>query len=319
MRKTGISIILLFIINVIIFLNRHKGFEYVNALSREQLYPAECDNACINKWTKPGKIYSSSELAQGLSFLQKKIFIDTIKIAENKIVSVAAYLFDTYQHQIGFPSSHLNSLKPLQQIQLLSSDTSQHLWCGNFQSIFGYFTTAMGLPNRYIELTSFPGSEQGGTHEVNEVYLEEYKKWVMVDATRNMLLIKKEDVPVSAADYFNFNLYNQPGVLQVLKAATDNSFIFDTLTAGKKPQDYFFNKNFFLRYYYMTDLQKVYSPLLKLKRYMLPDPWYSIYDPQNSYSDFRFRVKQLFIFLLGISLLLYLFLFLKKNKPFKSD
>ena len=319
MRITGIGIILLLIINFIIYLNRNNGFEYINALSIEQLYPSECDNNCINKWTKPDKKYSSAELTEGFSFLKMNTGIDTIKTDEIKIISIAAFLFLTYQNQMGQPSARLNHLLPLKQLELLSSEKSEHLWCGNFQSIFGYFCSCAGLPARYVEITSFPGLYPEDTHEVNEIYIEKYKKWVLVDVTRNMLMIKKNAAPLSAAEYFNFKVSDKAGTVQVLKATSNNSFIFDTVIAEKNMEDNYFNKNFFLRYYYMTDLQKVYDPLLKLKRYILPDSWYAVYDPRNNYTNYRFRLKQFFILLMGISLLLYLCLFLKKNKNSTSD
>jgi hypothetical protein len=237
--------------------------------------------------------------------------------AEGKLTSIAAYLFSEFHHQIGDPSALLRSLRPLQQLQLLKSDTSEHLWCGNFQAAVGYFCTAIGLPNRYVEITALPGTKNGGTHEVNEVYMENYKKWVMVDVTRNMLITKKNSIPVSAAEYFNFNLQDKPVKMQVLRSDNNNSFIFDTINAEKTQEDHFFNKNFFLRYYYMTDLKKVYRPVSKLKRYLFPDPWYAVYDPQNSFSNLRFRVKQIFILLFGLSVILYLFLRIKHKPRYK--
>ena len=314
MGKTGIGIILLIVINLIIYLNRNKGFEYIEALPLEKLYPSVCNNDCIKKWEGTDKKFSLPELEKGLLFLKTKLSWDTIKTDEKKIITIAAYLFQSYRHQLGRPSERLNNLPPLQQLELLSADTSEHLWCGNFQFIFDFFTFSAGLRNRYVEINSYPGVPISGTHEINEIYLDNYKKWIMVDVTRNMILVKKNNSPLSAAEYFNFRLYNKSDTLQILRSASNNSIIFDTLIAEKKREDEFFNKDFFLRYYYITDLHMVYDPFQKIKRYLLPHPWYAIYDPQHTYTNFRFRIKQFFILILGIFLLLYLYSFLKINK-----
>lgn len=311
MKTTRLIIVLLFIINLVIALNRNRGFAYVNALTADKLYPAECDMECIEKWTRPNKKFTPAELEHGRSVLKKEMAIDSAFSDEDKIVRISGYLYSKFHRQAGQPSAKLNSLQPLQQLQLLSKDTTEKLWCGNFQAMTGFLCTAAGLPNRYVEITSFAGALQGGTHEVNEVYLQKNKKWVMTDVTRNMLLIKNGDHPVSAAEYFQLSLQAGNSKLQVQKTASNNSIIFDTLMAKTKSEDSFFNKNFFLRYYYMTNLQQVYSPLQKMKRYLLPESWYAVYDPQNSYPNTRFRVKQLFAALLGFSLLFYGGLFLK--------
>ncbi|GEM_PF-2843645 len=317
MKTTRIVIVLLFIINLVIALNRNRGFAYVNALTTDDLNPAECNKECIEKWTKPNKKFLPAELENGRFILKKERVLDAAFSDEDKIMRIAGYLYSKFHRQAGQPSAKLNSLQPLQQLQLLSEDTTEKLWCGNFQAMIGFLCTAAGLPNRYVEITSFAEAPSGGTHEVNEVYLEKNKKWVMTDATRNMLLIKNGDTPVSASEYFQYNLQAGNTRLRVLKTASNNSFIFDTLMTETKPGDSFFNKNFFLRYYYMTDLQQVYSPLQKLKRYLLPESWYAVYDPQNNYSNTRFRIKQFFAALLCFALLLYGGLFLKTKFPAK--
>jgi len=198
----------------------------------------------------------------------------------------------------------------------LTANRERHLWCGHFQRMFGFFCTAAGLQNRYIEIVPVTDSVNAGYHEVNEVYLPSTKKWVMVDITRNYFLISKYDQPLSAAGYLDYRLQG-PDENLVITCFDSDTILARALSKEKFPTDIYFNKNYFLRYYLNLDLSEVYSPVQKIKRYILSDPWYEIYSPAMSHSNFLFRVKQFFFFGFLVSVLMILICTVKyrKRKP----
>ena len=187
------------------------------------------------------------------------------------------------------------------------------LWCGHFQRMFGFFCTAAGLQNRYVEIVPVKGSVNVGYHEVNEVYLPGTKKWVMVDITRNFFLISKNNQALSAAGYLNYRLQEQPETLLITCFDSD-SILTKSLPMEKFSTDIYFNKNYLLRYYLNLNLSEVYSPAQKFKRYIFPDPWYEIYSPGLSHSDLFFRIKQFFFFGFLVLILMLLFNALKYKK-----
>ena len=116
----------------------------------------------------------------------------------------------------------------------------------------------------------------------------------MVDVTRNLLLIKKNQRLLSAAEYFNYRLQKDTNTLFFV--CTDTVVNRKFMSQQKNIADIYFNEDHFLRYYIITDLSKVYTARSKIKRYFLADPWFEMYDPGKRHSNFLFRVKQFFLF-----------------------
>lgn len=290
--------------NLFIFINRNRGFEYRKFSNIDELYSPHADNNFLKRWTKPNERFTDAELQAGISLLKHEISIDTFQDEESKVIAIAGFLAHSFFRQLGAPSDSLSRLSPLQQYQYLARNKSAGLWCGHFQAMFGFFCTAMGLSNRYIELVPVNNDIPRDIHEVNEVYLAKAKNWVMVDVTRNILLVRGKGHILSAAQYLDLGMQAWDDTLEFVRPDT---------TAGKgvvairqfSSRDNYFNKNYLLRYYIETDLSKVYAPQEKIKRYILAHPWYEQYDPGNQHSNFLFRVKQGFIFLFFGLLLLF--------------
>ena len=307
MRIAGISLLILLIINIVVGMNRNNGSNYLSSYSLDELYPSICNEACLNKWTFPDKRYSNSDIETGKKFLKDDIRLDSAKNTEEKIKLIAGYLHSALHDQTGNPGALIRSLEPFQQLQLLLKDTSQKLWCGNFQAIFGFLSTTAGLKNRYVEVTSL-----GTTHELNEIFSPTYNKWIMVDVTRNNIFITKENLPLSTAEYFNLQLKGQPINLHTVKNKADKSANFDTVLREAGKSDEYFTNNALLRYYLKMDLKEIYSLPAKTKRYIMADPWFVVYDPKNKHDNTLFRVRQFFIAAFCITLLLNIYLVLKK-------
>ena len=290
--------------NLLIFINRNKGFEYKKVSSLEELYPSSPSNSFLNKWIKYNLRFSPAELNQGLTLLNQAIRIDTISNEERKIICIGGWLYNSFRRQIGVPDDSMTKLSPLQQYHYLLRHKEKQLWCGNFQGMFGFFCAAVMLSNRYVEIA--PMNNNSDTHEVNEVYLAGIKKWVMADVTRNLLLIRKNDHFFSTAEYLDYKLQHHTDELYVVQAdsSTANKFY---ISSENNSADTYFNENHFLRYYHTLDLSKVYAFWPKIKRYFLVDPWYEMYVPGNRHSNFLFRVKQFFLFGMGAMIIVMLY------------
>ena len=308
MRIAGFSLLILLIINIVIGLNRNNGFNYTANYSLDELYPSVCNESCLNKWTFHDKQYSNTDIELGKKFLKDYIRIDSEENTEEKIKLIGGSLYSALHNQSGIPGGLIRSLEPFQQLELLLKDTSQKLWCGNYQAIFGFLSTAAGLENRYVEVTS----SENNTHEVNEIFSSTYNKWIMVDVTRNNIFIIKESLPLSTAEYLNMQSKGQPVDLYIVKDKVDKSVSFDTVLREAGKSDEYFTNNALLRYYLEMDLKKIYSVPAKIKRYIIAAPWFVVYDPKNKQDNTLFRVRQFFIAAFCISFLLNICLVLKK-------
>lgn len=309
-NKLLLSLSILFVIsNLFFFINRNKGFEYKKFSNIPELYPPNPGKGFLAKWINYKIRFSSEELDQGSTLLNKMIGIDTIVNEEKKIISIAAWLYNSFYKQKGTPDSSISKLSPLQQYRYFSDHKEAKLWCGNFQGMVAFFCDAVKLPNRYVEIA--PLKNNLDTHEVNEVFLNKIGKWVMIDATRNLIMIGKNDQFFSAAGYFDQQLKNDDDLF-FIKADTISSH-GTSITKGGRATDIYFNEKHFLRFYYTMDLSKVYAFWPRIKRYLLADPWYEIYSPQESHFNFLFRAKQFSFWGLGAIIIFIFFLYPSKK------
>jgi hypothetical protein len=316
-KKLLFAITVLFIIaNVFVFIRRNKGFEYVRYSDTDKLYPADPDNSFLKKWNGYNEKFSKTELLQGLSVLNETIGVDTISNEEDKAISIAGWLHTSFYRQLGNPDNSLSNLNPIQQYRYLQIHKERQLWCGHYQAMFGFFCTAAGLQNRYIEITPKKNSPNDSYHEINEVYLPRIKKWMMVDATRNFLSIKKEGQVFSASGYFDYMLNKQISPIFITSVDSHSVFI-QQKRAGELFEDKYFNDNHALRYYLSMDLSRVYGIGSKIKRYVFGESWYEMYDPKNHHSNYLFRIRQ-FLFFGLIAEFLLLVLSIIRNKRLRK-
>ncbi|MBI5858464.1 MAG: transglutaminase domain-containing protein [Sphingobacteriales bacterium] len=299
--------------NVLIFIYRNNGFEYVKYSDLQELYPENPDTSFLTEWNSYNKRWGDSEIKKGLILLKNHTGIDTVSNERDEIINIAVWLHKSFSHQAGTPDSFISKLTPLQQYEYLKTGREKKLWCGQFQAMFGFFCTVAGFKNRYVEIVPVKNDLNTGYHEVNEVYLPLEKRWVMVDVSRNNFLIKRDDQFFSAAGYLNYWLKGKPENLFVTSLSGDS---VQTLSQSpeKQLQDIYFNKSHYLRYYYSMSLSETYSLAKKIKRYVLSSPWYEVYGPQLSHSNFLFRVKQFFFFAFAALLPLMLYIFLKPKR-----
>ena len=307
--KLVVTIVLLGI-NGFIFLYRNNGFTYTQYYNDTA---SGCDESCIRKWVKPNLNFAETDLKKAYRLLQQNINIDSIASDENKLIAIGAWLQDELSRQTGIKNDSVNTLPALQQYYCFKKNSNFSFDCGNFQAMFSLFCTSVKLPCRNFQNIELPGNNPPrGSHVANEIYLKAYNKWVLADPYRNYLLIRKKKVPLSAAEYLDYNIAGVGDTLSVIKQS-GGKVIKDIINPVRFSPDFYFNKNFILHIYKETDLQQIYSIQEKIKRYLLPVSWYEVYAPQQKNSNLLFHVKQLFLLAFAGWILFLIFRITRKS------
>lgn len=297
--------LVLTIANIVIYINRN-AFSYEPFSNEGDLYePHSLNNF---KWKQVIDDYPAVELAQAKQVLNQTLSLAG-KGAEEKIKLIGNFIRSRFKNQEGTPSTSLSALSPFQQFNLLSKDSTEKLWCGNYAAMFAWFCWSEGITTRIIEIM-----QPGDHHTVNECYLSEKKKWVMIDLTHNLLIVEdKRGEPLHTLAFIR--QFKDSGDLLSYQSVQDtvaHSLFYTRDFTGKK----YFTGASPLYYYQRVNLEKIYATGNKIKRYFLPRSWYRIYPPYGHYSDGtkRFYVKLGFIYAWIIVLFALLGLFLFRRK-----
>jgi hypothetical protein len=287
-RRTLILFIILSLANGIIFYFR-DWFQYIPRASYESLYK-ECTGSCKEDWRTFIEPYPANELQEAKQISDGWIGRDaTTTLA--KVQRISQMIHHQFQARNGEPSAAFLTLSPLQQYKTLNNNPKEKLWCGVYAQMMEYFCWSQQIPTRYIEIMN-PGDH----HVVNECYIPELKKWVLVDAMSNLAGIRDHNGNVLNLQEFR-NFVKNDGLV----FASNES---DTARILNKNegfiQTYYLPDNSF-NYHYYTSNEYAYRPLEKLKRYFLPVSWYEIYDSHKK-SNLPFVLKLVFFTLWMVSI-----------------
>ena len=272
-RKLFLLILALSIANAFIFLFRDH-FKYIPYATYNQLY-GTCNATCIKEWTK---IVVSSDTIESKELLT---YADTTSLS--KIVFIGKMLYKKFHKQVGIPSAKLDSLDPFEQYKLLTKDTSEKLWCGTYARIFAFFCATQNIVCRSIEIM-----KPGNHHVLNECYIPEKNQWVVIDVIHNVLLAKSKDSLLDLQTFISKNERKEP--IQIISVQQDtviNLPLDHSFTHYYKPEYPFY-------YYHAINPGEVYTPIQKMKRYVLPVSWFEVYSPVKR-SNVLFHIKQLFL------------------------
>lgn len=259
---------MLTIINIVTFIERDH-FSYQSNNSIRDLYKP-CDIACISNWKQYIKDYPDSQLTEMGKILDSQLVLKNLNTTD-KILTIGNLLRTYFQNQGGVPSAELLQSTPLEQFKKLKKDKNEKLWCGVWSNIFAYMCWSKGITCRNIEIM-----KPGDHHVVNECYIPEINKWVMVDLTNNFILSKNNRGEwLNTIDFFD-------GTEKKLSfyslSSRQNKIFTDTIQFTSPAITVYFQKAYPLYYYYRNNLRAVYSFTSRLKRYLLPVNWYSVYD-----------------------------------------
>lgn len=283
-----IAFIILTIVNAVIFLFRDH-FAYQPYADYSALYKA-CDEDCIKTWKQaaddepPGELTEAKKITDSVTN-EKFPTID-------KIFSLGKFLHNRFSKQLGKPAEFLSQSSAVAQYKKLCASDSEELWCGNFAAMFYFFAWSKGITTRTIEIM-FPGDH----HVLNECYVPEINKWVMVDVTTNIILVQHQNQFLDLISFEELAAKKEP----IYAFRAKNNFI-EKLNVI--PHQYLSNVPIY--YYHRTAGKKVYTAANKIKRYFLPVSWYNIFDDKKR-SNLAFYLKAVFSFLWLISFFALLF------------
>ena len=152
MRKTLYIVVILLLINAVLFIFRNSGFEYREFSTPAHLCSPKEATSSVKKWNRPNENFSAVEINEGTELLKKETNAFTTNKTEDRAVIIAGWLYHYFKpYATGRPLAFMDSLTPLQQFYAVLQNRSP-VWCGNFQAAYGFFCTAAGIKNRYIQL-----------------------------------------------------------------------------------------------------------------------------------------------------------------------
>ena len=276
-----ILFILLSVINCLIYVFRNK-FVYIPSTTYQELY-SPCTKNCLKKWKQTITGYPSVEINRARQ-LADSIIGQSPKNTIDKILILSGFLYKKFNKQISSPDKNILTGSPLNQYYILCNNSSVQLWCGNFAAIFSSLCWAENIPCRTIEIMN-PGNH----HVLNECYIKEDKKWVMVDITNNQLLsMNAEKKYLNLLDFKKLLESSLP--IQIIKqyGAVMQT---DTITTHSTYLEKYYKKQNAIYYYYNTDFSNIDDTGNKFKRYVWPVSWYLI-NMEATADNTPFHVKQ---------------------------
>ena len=295
MRRKRFLLILFLVftgINILVFIFRDH-FQYRPISSYRELYQT-CDRECAGKWSRFIDDYPREEFAEAKQIMDS-VLKDSLS-GFDKVLLTGSFLYEKFHRQLGVPSSELPPLSPLQQFKLLSADTSQKLWCGQFAAMYAYFSWTQDIACRYIEMM-----KAGDRHVLNEVYIPEIGRWVMLDLTHNIMATRNGNgtfldllaVRDSATKNAQLTVYRND------KGGWEKS----PVNARELPA--YYQHQLPLYYHYRINNEAVYGIREKINRYFFPDSWYEIYSIEGGNNQL-FQVKRILFALWLLSFFVFL-------------
>jgi hypothetical protein len=282
-KKIAVLFVILTLVNLLVFLFRDY-FQYQPYAGMTSLY-RRCDQSCMEKWRAFTEDYPSRDLTEAKQ-LMDSVLGNRDAGSFAKTQKIARFLVLRFQKQLGTPSVALLKAAPLDQYKMLSASDTLQLWCGNFAQLFSFFCWSEGIACRSIEIMN-PGDH----HVLNECYLPETGRWMMVDLTNNLLFVRDKEQQL--LNLVNFRQQVQHGLPVQSERAAGGTVIAGT---GGMPIPGYYLADHPLYYYHRVNNQKTYAAKEKITRYLLPVSWYDIYDDQDQ-NNYLFYLKELLILL----------------------
>lgn len=237
-------------------------------------------------------------LAEKASMQNKTSTID-------KVLAIATFEYQMLHKQMGKPSQEFSGLSPMRQFYKLGSAKSEKLWCGNLAAIFAFFCWSEQITCRYVEIFN-PGDH----HVVNECFIPELNRWIMVDITTNTLLTQDDRSNYLNLQEFINNLANKAPTYKFLWK--DSSSIKTKIDRNAPAIDTYYSEKNPVYYFSSLIYEQTYSPAEKVKRYFLPISWYAVYD-QRRKTNLPFYIKISFFLLWVMTVIFLTSLFLQNR------
>jgi hypothetical protein len=293
------------------FLKRNDFGTYTHWSTYSDLYPANGpDTKELAKWEECKTQYSEEEKEAGKKLSSTEAGIKDDDPALTRTIKLGQWIINSlWKCKTGRPPDSIDRLRPIGILEAAKAQKTP-VWCGTYSALFLFFCTCHNITCRYIESIG-----ETDSHVINECYIPELKKWIMVDLTHKIITATDNKGhylnTVDIKNIYNNNLSRNVNVLYVKDNAETLSAPADSVKTEWK---FYLGDESVLRYYHLIYLNMVYKNPEKVKRYFLPTAWYEIYAKQKQSNALFFtRSFITFIWLLMSIFMVLSIIKIKKN------
>ncbi|MCU7548060.1 transglutaminase-like domain-containing protein [Chitinophagaceae bacterium LB-8] len=253
------------------------------------------DSTGSNKWKEFYENLDKKEIKEADNILQKNTEIKKKTSTIEKVLTIGNFIYNEFHAQTGMPTKNSLYLSAIPLYRFLKQNRKEELWCGQYASMMLTFCWSQNIATRYIEIF-----HPGNHHTINECFIPELGKWVMVDITNNILISETRQ-----NGYLNFvDFHNKVNSFQEISlvSSTNNKIGKSLLDKNNSFVTTYFKDNDQYYFYHHINLKKAYKSTEKIKRYFFPMYWYEIFS-ENQSTNLLFFVKLIFVFAWLLSLI----------------
>ncbi len=283
------------------YLSQGRKRESVVELLSSNLPVGDYKTWPLAEWQRVSEYSEPQEKVLIKTWIREQAQLLSTDSSIRKVEKIALNLLKELDGRRGIPDDSMDHISPYQQFKRASLGQSK-LWCGNFTSILAAFLEAEGLLSREVCLEGKAGTVFTSGHSLNEVFIPELRKWVMVDLTSKALLASVNGEYLNLLDLYTLHNLDNTGVM--VKTLKNDSLLSSDYVNLKAFYDPYFNQSPRLVYYFKSQFQAdTYSFLNKWKRYFFERPTYATFSGTVESSNKKFYCKQM----AAATLLIFLF------------
>lgn len=282
--------------------NMSGGCEFVNVnipVEQEHIYS-------LNDWAWHYDKFNSDEKLAA-SYLKDSIKILPGDSTMTRVVKIARFILERTKGMDGTPSDSIELLSPIEQLQYIHAGRSK-IWCGIYASIFTYFACRAGVPTRIIECGDFRMNISSGVHVFNEVYIEEYGRWLYLDLLAKTIFVKKGEQYLNVADIHRLLKYSIDDEDLVATYFNGDSIVQMPFNQAASTASYYFHSNNTFSYYFgeYLNTQTPRNLWERGKKALYSKPYYALYGDNISggRSQFVFRLVTSYALMFSLGLCL---------------
>lgn len=308
-RISLVVFLLLLGVNLYIYKNRNKGYEFLNQSSYERLYPC-CDSSDsgITKWYRHMDIYPAAEVKAAREFSQTEFGISPEDSSYDRVYKIMKSLHRLFFYNRRLAdNSDYNYAKPLEQYKILKE--RQYIISENaYAGYLHFFSRSNEVLIRDVGTTGHINE-----HVFSEVFLPEEKTWAYVDISGGIAWVRdrRTGKKMNCADIMIAVDKKEVNQLEVNFLGDTAGVYHNAADTLQQYFDYYFAGTNVLYFFYTVDLEgKVYQPWFKIKHYFSKASWHEIYT-HLQLSERKFYIKQVAAIAGLISFLVFGYFFVR--------
>lgn len=242
-------------------------------------------------WKQTSQFTTNKELN-----LAKEIIKDSMKILQSdqtiiKVQKISSFIINKLDSKRGIPKDTMEFISPWKRFEFAIHDKSK-IWCGDFSSIFAFFSEAAGIITRSIWIEGNGNGIKMAGHSFNEVYIDDLQKWIFIDLTSKTIGIQSnEGEYLNTIEFYNAFLLKSKNIQ--LTTIKNNNISIDSIDYSQSFYQHYFNGYINFRFYYASQFSKnLYNFKEKTLRYLSEKPNYGIYSNTIPLNNSKFYTKK---------------------------